>query len=220
LAGAAECLFPELKFELSSMPEIELPPLPAGFVVVRRLVRPTGSLTLHQAGTCGLFTLSQSAYEVAAKGVMGDFVSKASVSVSAGTRQATLSHEIAGPFGVSGVRVVPPNRVSYSFAPKPVESTLGPWVVSGKVGYEVTLEILPNPPRAVPIETPWYEEALDWVGEHSDYLVAAGFAVAGAAIITATLAEDAATFGAGTADDPLSFAAAAQMFGLAVQYAR
>jgi nucleoid-associated protein YgaU len=80
--------------------------------------------------------------------------------------------------------------------------------------------ILVNPPRAVPIETPWYEEALDWVGEHSDYLVAAGFAVAGAAIITATLAEDAATFGAGTADDPLSFAAAAQMFGLAVQYAR
>jgi len=217
--GAVECLFPALRFDAERMPEIELPPIVLEGVVVRARMRLSGRLTAQREGTCGLFTLSQSAYEVSARQTFREFASKVSLS-SAGPSNLSLSHEIVGPYSQTSVKVSPPNRIVYTFAPRPVESHDDGWMIAGRLGYEIILEATPIVRVPVPAEVPWYEQVGEWMVEHSDYAVAAGLAVAGAAIVAATLAEDAATFGAGTADDPLSFAAAAQMFGLAVQFAR
>lgn len=219
LGGAVECLFPALKFDAEKMPETELPPIVLEGVVVRSRMRLSGRLTAQREGTCGLFTLSQSAYEVSARQTFREFASKVSLSAT-GPSNLSLSHEIVGPYSQTSVKVSPPNRIVYTFAPRPVDSHHDGWMIAGRLGYAITLEATPMVRAPVPAEVPWYEQVGEWLVEHSDYAVAAGLAVAGTAIVAATLAEDAATFGAGAADDPLSFAAAAQMFGLAVQFAR
>ena len=83
-------------------------------------------------------------------------------------------------------------------------------------GYSVVIEIEKLPdiarraPRTAPVQQP-AKVPVKSLGPNWAYIGGVLFLVGAVAVVTATVVEDIVTFGAGTADDPASFALAATM---------
>lgn len=88
---------------------------------------------------------------------------------------------------------VPPAGMKFTYQPRSVGGRLGDFLFAGQVGLEFTVQLTPS--RAAPDPVPVVA-------------VAVGLFAIATVIVVATLAEDIATFGAGVADDAISFAAA------------
>ena len=214
--AARTCLLPALKYNLQDLPAQLLPPIVTPGITFQLTLKLTGSVTIQQQGSCNPLTFDQQGYAVQSQQKFGDLTSGLSLSeVSAG--QVSISSSFGNRFVSSNVTVTPPSGLSYSCAPAPVTITTGDWVIKGSLGYTLKIDAIPNTPPPAPV--PWYEQVGDWVSDKSDYIVAGGLFAAGAAIVVVTIGEDIVTLGAGVADDPVSFAAAASLFGTAVQYA-
>jgi len=109
----------------------------------------------------------------------------------------SLTHEIAGPFGVSAAGFEPPRTVVYTAAPRPLRTSSGEWIHEGNLGYRIRLTPEFEPPKS----DHWYESA--WVRVTGVGLVLVGVGLAGGTIV-----EDILSGGLGLVDDPATFYAA------------
>lgn len=142
-----------------------------------------------------------------AVGEFGSRISNAtSVKYDPSSNSLELSTGVTTEFRVGGqtwltqsVRAVPPNSVKYVYQPRPVSGTLRRHKIEGQISFEVTVTVIPQPPQTQPQPINWPRVA------------AVGLFAAATVLVVATIVEDVATLGAGVADDPISFAAAAAM---------
>ena len=106
------------------------------------------------------------------------------------------------------VAPVLPNGIKYTFQPRAIKGKINRLLIEGNVSLEITVRI--NPQQPVPQVVPVYSPVPAW-----QTIAAVGLFVVSAGIIIATLAEDVVTLGAGVADDPVSFGAAAAAYSAA-----
>jgi hypothetical protein len=100
--------------------------------------------------------------------------------------------------------MVPPSTLRYTLEPQEIHGEHSGFAFKGKFGYQ--LEVTPRK-NSLPAPQP----ALVPTARRSDKWIATGLLVGAGALVIATLVEDILTAGAGTADDPISFAAATAM---------
>ncbi|MEO0766676.1 MAG: LysM peptidoglycan-binding domain-containing protein [Pseudomonadota bacterium] len=98
-----------------------------------------------------------------------------------------------------------------TLAPKPVKFKNKGIIYEGSVGLEIEVQVIPDKPKVQPQPIPVGDQVAEWFRENGRTLAGAGLIVAAGALIVVTIGEDIVTLGAGIADDPVSFAAAAAM---------
>ena len=184
----------------------------------------SGSITLQSDKKCEFATLTKSGFEISAKNeadlVMTKLLAETKIGWNAKTNSITFENGITLN---ANSKFAPSITVSTSVSPATklpvVKAVIKSAEVKGKLDNHVyltselsiTLEITPTPPSAKPSPVPSAKPAPVSSSSGWDYLTA-GTLIAGAVIIVAaTIVEDVLTAGVGTADDPVSFAAASAM---------
>jgi hypothetical protein len=204
---------PVLQFKLD---EIPVQTITSGTVTITLSL--IGNLKAQKDGPCDIFTFSNRGYAMEAKQKVGEFVTGWKLE-SLNSGNLTLEHSLTGPYSTTKVKYIPPNAVKATCTAKPAEATMDDgWILKGTMGFAVTIvfnqpEPLPEP-VPVPIRVPVYEPS--WLEEHAPEVIGGALILTAGVIIVGTLAEDIITLGAGVADDPLSFAAAAALFSTGV----
>jgi hypothetical protein len=115
---------------------------------------------------------------------------------------------------------IPKLRFEFRFAK--IEGRIADFAYTGldvKVVIELTPKADRRTPSAQPLRSPQPVRATQ-PGIQWDYVIGAGLVVAAGVIVVATLVEDFFTAGAGIADDPASFAAAAASVARGLQLMR
>lgn len=207
---AVTCLLPTLQYDLSGLPS---ECVSNGDVTMTLELE--GSVSIQQEGSCNPFTFDKESYSASASARLREM--STSLSVSASEDQATISSGYAGEFVASAVAIPAPNVIVYTCSPKPVEYKQDGWVVSGSMGYKLTITYHPRP-QTDPVTDGGPAPTLDspeWWEQYGGWIIAGGYVLIGVGVIAGTLVEDVLTGGAGVADDPVSFAFAASMFTLA-----
>lgn len=177
-----------------------------------------GSIKGQKKGALpGTFNLKS--YEAEVSNGMKPFES--SVKIKAFKPEAiTIASSVSGSVWKTSLSVTKKLTLKGSISPKPVKFTHKDIMFEGNVGMDIEIMIIPDKIR-VPDPIPWYErawdEAAEFVRDNGKVVVGGVIIVGGVVVIGATLAEDVVTGGAGVADDPASFAAAAAMFGKGLQ---
>ncbi len=99
-----------------------------------------------------------------------------------------------------------PNGVKYTYQPRAISGKIRGLKIEGNISLEITVRLNPQQPspQPVPVSVSGWQK-----------VAAVGLFVAAGGIIIATLAEDIVTLGAGVADDPASFGAAAAAYSAA-----
>ncbi|HEY3974400.1 MAG TPA: LysM domain-containing protein [Candidatus Sulfotelmatobacter sp.] len=159
----------------------------------------------------------------------GNLLGQVKVGFNSQTKAAQLSCNLAVAakldgqvFVVTQFEPIPPNRLKYSYKPRGIQGEFGKITFSGTFGFELEV-ILKGPgappsaepmPEPEPAAVPLRPRPSFWTRNLADALV-----VAGTAIIIVDVVKDAATFGAGTVESPLSFSAAAALFAKAAAMA-
>jgi len=184
----------------------------------------SGNLTLQSDKKCEFITLTKNGFEISAKKEADLILSKLLADTKIGWNANTKSLNFENGITLNAnSKVAPSTTVSMGISPTtqlPIAKiTIKTPVIKGKLDnhnyitseLSISVELTPTPPSAKPSPVPTAKpvpapSSTDW-----DYLIA-GTLIAGAAIIVvATIVEDVVTLGAGLADDPASFAAAAAM---------
>lgn len=106
------------------------------------------------------------------------------------------------------VAPVLPNGIKYSYQPRAIKGKINRLEIEGNISLEITVRI--NPQQPGPQVVPVQFQIPTW-----QKIAAVGLFVVSGGIIIATIAEDIVTLGAGVADDPVSFGAAAAVYSAA-----
>jgi LysM repeat protein len=119
-----------------------------------------------------------------------------------------VGSSVSGTKWKSGFSLTSKGTIKVSLAPKSVKFKQKDVVYEGNVGIEVEIQVIPDPVKE---PVPVYERAWEWLKDSG--VKVAGVALLGTAavIVVGTVIEDVLTVGAGTLDDPVSFATAAAM---------
>lgn len=182
---------PGVRFDLDHAGTVELPPINAGAMLIRRRVGLRGQLTLQAINAPAAVIRDVNGYAAQATTALGSMTSTMEIR-QAGLGGAVVATEWSGERTSTGVEVGPPlvpgapPTLTYVFAPAGVDAVVDGWHVTGSAGLELTVEAIPATPATVPVpvEEPSYWEA------HGDAiatgaLVTAGFLLfAGAVIMT------------------------------------
>ena len=113
-------------------------------------------------------------------------------------------------------------KLRFEFILPKVEGTIANYAFVG-LHVKVVVELTPKPEQSAPSEQRGRAPEFAPVpgpARHWNYVAAGGLALAATAIVVGTLVEDFVTAGAGVADDPVSFAAAAYYVARALQHMR
>ncbi len=121
-----------------------------------------------------------------------------------------VGSSVSGTRWKSGFSLTSKGTIKVSLSPKPVKFKQKGVVYEGNVGIELEIQVIPDPVK-VPVPVPVYEQVWEWLKDSG--VKVAGVALLGTAavVVVGTVIEDVITVGAGMADDPVSFAAAAAM---------
>lgn len=210
MKAARPVAYPALKYKFSDLPKVEIV-TPA----FKATLQMKGEITVQRKGVLAELELSNEGVTQKLKAEVDSEFSKltsgAAIKVQEG-KAAELKFELAVASKVNGavfmtqkVAVIPPTTVRYTLEPQSIAGEHDPFVFKGTFGYQ--LDVTPNisgpQPQAQPVVSPSPQEVSKWVGVV--LLVAAG------GIIVGTIVEDVLTAGAGVADDPISFGAAAAL---------
>jgi hypothetical protein len=204
------CMMPAFRYRLGDIPVSFAPFLtPSGLLVFTLSLR--GDFTAQQQGSCLPWSIDQTGLRVEANEVIGQFVAGIRIN-SIGSDSMSLGATFAGEFNSSEVRYTSPNTWTFIAQSRNIGFEFGGWNVTGNFGYSMRVDFIPTPPVQERPTMPQPE--FSWNSIFA-YAVAAGLTVGALALIAGTLAEDIATGGAGSVDDPITFAAAAKMLQMA-----
>lgn len=191
----------------------------------------SGSITIQSEKTFDFVTVSQDSFEISAKReadlILGKLVSETKVGWNPTTNQISFENGIT--LNLSN-RYAPSVSVSMGISSKtqlPVAKAIIKYqTIKGRINFHayvvkdfaLEIEITPLPPSAKPKPLPFAKPRPVPAQKPSvwDYLVASALIAVSTVVVVATIAEDVVTFGAGTVDDPVSFAAASAMFMVGV----
>ena len=116
-----------------------------------------------------------------------------------------VATKLQGGAFVSSKFTLLPNGFKYTYEVTDIKGEFNNFSFDGSFGYELEITQKASPRRTVPA----YEPVTDPVP--NDWIII-GFKAAAVALVVGTIVEDVVTLGAGTLDDPVSFAAAAAMW--------
>lgn len=122
----------------------------------------------------------------------------------------SIGSNVSGSIWSSKVSFNKTGAVTLSIAPKPVKFKNGGIIYEGNVGLDISIRAVPDM-KLKPAPKSVLDSVGEWFTENGRALAGAGLLVGAGAIIVVTIGEDIVTLGAGIADDPVSFAAAAAM---------
>ncbi len=211
---ARPVLFPAFKYELEGVVLEQITP---NFDTKLSF---KGEVTLQKQGviTAGLtFTKEgiEAEYKREADGVFKDLFSKSSVKYAGSN--AELSFAVGSQLksgtqvlASSEFAIVPPNTTKYTCKGREVKGVFSEYEFGGLIGYEFEVHFKPSRPSQTGVV-----HVTSWAR------IAGITLVAGAAVIVIVdVGKDIGTLGVGTVESPLSWAAAAEMFGRGVTMTR
>lgn len=213
---AVQVLFPAVKYKLDDFAPL-IVDTPAAVFSLRFI----GEVSLQQKGTMSEIELSQRGtlsekLKAEYKSKLADLAGQVKIGFNSQTREVQIScgFSVAAKldgqvFATSQYDFIPPNRLKYSYKPKPIQGEWQGLVFTGSVGFEleVMLKKPDSRPPVEPLPVPEPQRVPTWV-----WVAAGALVVAGAVIIVADIAKDVGTLGIGTVESPLSFAAASALF--------
>ena len=212
--------FPPLKYKLDTLPAVVI--TTANAVIKVKL---SGDIAIQQQGVMAEIEWAQSG--AVSQKLKAEYDSKfvkladqVKVRWDPVSREAEVSCGFTIATKVNGKEFVshtyeytPPNRFRYTLKPKEVSGERDGVIFKGTLGYEVEITIRSDESSSkASLPVPSSNRQVMWV-------VVGALIVGGAVIIVADLAKDVATLGVGAVESPLSFAAAAALFGRAAQLA-
>jgi LysM repeat protein len=127
--------------------------------------------------------------------------------------QSNIPGSISTAVGIQVDANSPVPKLRFEFRFPKVQGKVGDFTYAGvdvKIVIELTPSVERRGPSAQPLRAP--QPSIEW-----SRVIGAGLVIAGVAIVVGTLVEDFFTAGAGVADDPASFAAAAGSVGRGLQ---
>ncbi|WP_435137339.1 LysM peptidoglycan-binding domain-containing protein [Pseudopelagicola sp. nBUS_19] len=198
---------PILKIDLKGKPQVTTIKKPGMTIIVTTTLK--GVLKAQKPGAVSV-SFNPRTYETeidnGAKPFKTSFkikgLSEGSISIASNVTGTTWTSKIS--FG----RTLSPKL---TLSPKPVKFTNNGIIYKGSVGLEIEVKVIPDKPKVQPQPIPIGDQVADWLSENSRTLAGAGLIVTAGALVVVTIGEDIVTLGAGIADDPISFAAAAGM---------
>jgi hypothetical protein len=212
LGGVARsCVWPAFRYNLPTIPlSTVIEVIPGGTLTYTLGWR--GNVTVQREGRCLPWSVDQSGVRLEANEVVGQFTSGVRVN-SVGSDAMSLGVTFAGNMSSSEVRYIPPTTMVFISQERAVSFSYSGYQLTGDVGWEMRVEYTPDllqSASSVAVAAPAPSRAVNW--EEVFAVVGGAVLLVGAvALIVGTLVEDVGTGGAGVADDPISFAAAAEM---------
>lgn len=208
---ARPVLFPAFKYKLEHTVKVfEFPNL---HVVCEF----TGEITMQKKGiiTGGLTFTPQGIeveYKKEADGVLRDFFYKCTGSIEDGKAKVGLAAGATVRQGdtvlsSSEIEPEPPFGMKYTCQGREIKLTYRDFDITGVLGYVMHAQPKSNSGSPQPSPAP----AVNW-----SKVVGTGLILAAVVIVVADIVKDGATFGAGAAESPLSFAAAARLMGAGI----
>lgn len=218
---ARPVLFPAAKYKLDTLPAMTVSTPQADFKL--KLI---GEITVQQKGVMAEVEYSASgALSEKLKAEYQSKVAKIAGQVKVKWDPASLKAEMSCGFTVAskmnGTEFIsqsydytPPNKFKYTLKPKEVSGEIENLVFKGTLGYEleITVKDTRNSSTLAPVPVRVPSRTIVWV-------TIGGLVVVGAVIIVADIVKDVGTFGAGTVESPLSWAAAMALFARAAAMA-
>jgi hypothetical protein len=214
---AIPVLYPAVKYTLD-----DSPPLIVTTPIADFKLRFTGEVSLGKTGTMSEVELGHSGtlsekLQTEYKSKLTDLAGQIKIGFNPHTREVEVScgfsvaAKINGQvFATSQYDFIPPNRLKYSYTPKPIEGESGGTEFKGSVGFELEVTLKKpgdSPPPAEPAPVPAHRGVPTW-----QWVAAGGLVVVGAAIIFGDTLKDIATLGLGFFESPISYAAAGALF--------
>jgi hypothetical protein len=211
---AREVMAPAVKYSFDALPAITIEN-----PVVEIKLKLKGEVSLKREGVMSEVAMSQDGHLAASlkreyDSNFAKIATDTQVEYDPGAKKVTLSGGYAVTSKVNGeefsttqFRLQPPSTVVFSFQPRPIQGTRAGFGFEGTLGYEI--EVTPRhsgPPATNPMRVTVPTTSI-WVK-----IAAGGAILLGLGIIVADAAKDVGTFGAGTVETPLSWAAAASLF--------
>jgi len=208
---AKPILFPAFKYDVDGMK------MEADTPVAHYEAKFTGELTMQQEGVItGNVTFTKEGVELEyKKGVdtkFNEMFTKATPKIDFGKRSMTMELGVGGSAKMNGqvmytteTTIVPPATLKFTYKPREIKGTYKGFEFAGVIGYEFTVTPKTQDrfnPHTVP------SESVNW-----KKVTAVGLVALAAVIVVADVVKDVGTLGAGTVESPLSFAAAAELFG-------
>ena len=120
----------------------------------------------------------------------------------------SIGSSVSGTVWSGNISISSKGSIKVSLAPKPVNFKNNGITFVGRVGINIEIQIIPDP---VKVPEPIHRRVFVWIERKAVQITGVGILVGASALVVGTLAEDIITGGAGLADDPVSFAAAAAM---------
>ena len=206
--GAKPVLFPAFKYELNGIVAEYFTP------VADYKLSLTGEVTLQKEGviTGGLtFTKKgvETEYKKEADGVFNALFTKCGAKVEDGKAEVSLA---IGSTLKSGSQVlattetslIPPNGIKYTFKGQEIKGIFKGYEFGGVMGYELEIHLkgVPRQPEGHRVQV-----------KHWAKVAGVGLVIVAGVIVVGDIVKDVFTLGAGTVESPLSFAAAAELFG-------
>jgi hypothetical protein len=217
-APARPVLFPQFKYSLNGMVVEQVTPLAdyklsfTGEVTLQKEGVITGGLTFTKEGI-------ETEYKKEANGVFEGLFSKSSAKVENGKAEvslatgATLKSSSGQVLATTETSLVPPNGIKYSYKGPEIKGTYKGYEFTAVMGYELEIHLKPQAPKKSP--EAHAERVTQWAK-----VAGIGLVALAAVIVVADVAKDIGTLGVGAAESPLSFAAAAELFGTGMAMVR
>lgn len=144
--GEPTCDLPAKTFDLRDLGVIDLGDFLTGEGMAAATLSFTGSITLQQSGDCNPLTFEAQGYSITARQQLADIFAETKINVDSLLKNASLSNSITTNSGTVTASVTPPNEYMFEFSPKSVGTDVNGWSISGTVGYDLAVTILPKPP--------------------------------------------------------------------------
>ena len=204
---AKPVLFPTFMYDLSKGKSVKTTyKAPGATLIITTTLK--GTLKIQKEGKLpAKFNLRS--YETEISGGIGPFTNSVKIT-GLKTDSITVGSSVTGTTWKSGFSLTPKGTIKVSMAPKPVKFKQKGIIYEGSVGIDVEIQVIPDPVKE-PVPVPIYERAWEWLKDGGAKVIGVGLVAGAGILIGATLIEDVITGGAGVADDPVSFAAAAAM---------
>ncbi len=215
--SAIPVLYPAVKYTLDNLPPLVVTTPNADFKL-----RFTGDVSLEKKGTMSEVELGHSGtlsekLQTEYKSKLTDLAGQIKIGFSPQTREVEVScgfsvaAKVNGEvFATSQYDFIPPNRLKYSYTPKPIQGESGGTEFKGSVGFELEVTVKKpgdSPPPAELVPVPAHPGVHTW-----QWVAAGALVVVVGAIIVVNTAKNIATLGSGAVETPLSYAAAGALF--------
>lgn len=151
-APAVNCLMPALRHNLKGQ-QIELDSVTTPGCVFNLSLEMDGEMILQKQGVCNPQTLDQTNYITEFNRFVNEYKQRLILGQLSPT-QATLTSSLSGNFTAMGVRQEAPTRWSYQSPLTDLKTTANGWMLGGKLGYKLQVELIPKPGITTPtVET-------------------------------------------------------------------